>query len=171
MQVTRQKAPTTKKLLIAAFCFLAVLLLAAFQFGDNIGLNNMPFVQVQRLVFDLPKAQKMAKAGNIELLAGRPVRGELATLHGELADANCFLGTHTHGYDHAFCAKFCAAAGSPLLFVSDQGGVVYVVLTPTNGVPLPEKALNLIGVPGILVTGKTFDANGVRALALESVRP
>lgn len=170
MQVTRQKARTTRKLLIAAFCFLAVLLLAAFQFGDNNGLNNMPFTQVQRLVFDLPKAQKMAKAGNIELLAGSPVRGQVATLHGELTDANCFLGTHTHGYDHAFCAKFCAA-GSPLFFVSDQGGVVYVVLTATNGVPLPENILNLIGVPGILVTGKTFEASGVRALAVESVRP
>ena len=171
MQVTRQRARTTKKILIAAFCFLAVVLLAAFQFGDNNGLNNMPFTQVRSLVFDLPKAQKMAKAGNIELLAGSPVRGEVATLHGELTDANCFLGTHTHGYDHAFCAKFCAAAGSPVLFVSDQGGVVYVVLTPANGVPLPEKALNLIGVPGILVKGKTFDASGVRALAVESVRP
>jgi hypothetical protein len=157
--------------LIATLCCLAVLLLAAFQFGDNNGLNNMSFTQVQRLVFDLPKAQEMAKAGNLELLAGRPVRGEDATLHGELTDANCFLGTHTHGYDHAFCAKFCAAAGSPLLFVSDQGGVVYVVLTSTNGVPLPENALNLIGVPGILVKGETFDRNGMRALAVESVRP
>jgi hypothetical protein len=171
MQVTRQRARTTRKLLIAAFCFPAILLLAAFQFGDNNGLNNMSFTQVQRLAFDLPKAQKMAKAGNLELLAGRPVRGEVVTLHGELTDANCFLGTHSHGYDHAFCAKFCAAAGSPLLFISDQGGVVYLVLTATNGVPLPENALNLIGVPGILVKGKTFDSNGARALAVESVRP
>lgn len=169
--MTRQRARTTNRFLITALCFLAVLLLAAFQFGDNNGLNNMSFTEVQRLVFDLPKAQKMAKAGNLELLAGRPVRGEVLTLHGELADANCFLGTDTHGYDHAFCAKFCAAAGSPLLFVSDQGGVVYVVLTATNGVPLPENALNLIGVPGILVEGKTFDRNGVRTLAIESVRP
>lgn len=169
--MTRQRARTTNRFLIATLCFLAVLLLAAFQFGDNNGLNNMSFTEVQRLVFDLPKAQKMAKAGNIELLAGRPVRGEDATLHGELADANCFLGTHTHGYDHAFCAKFCAAAGSPLLFVSDQGGVVYVVVTSANGVPLPENALNLIGVPGILVKAKTFDRNGMPALALGSVGP
>jgi hypothetical protein len=171
MQVTRQRARTTRKFLIAALCLLAVLLLAAFQFGDNNGLNNMSFAQVQRLISDLPKAQKMADAGNLELLAGRPVRGEATTLHGELTDANCFLGTHNHGYDHAFCARFCAAAGSPLLFVSDQGGVAYVVLTATNSVPLPENILNLIGVPGILVKGKTFEVNGVRALAIESVRP
>jgi hypothetical protein len=171
MQPTPQRARPTKIFLIAALCFLAVLLLAAFQFGDNNGLNNMTFAQVQRLVPDLPKAQKMANDGNIELLAGKPVRGESATLRGELTDANCFLATHTHAYDHAFCAKFCVATGSPLLFVSDQGGVVYVVLTARNGVQLPENALNLIGVPGIVVKGRTVEARGLRTLAVESVLP
>ena len=146
-------------------------MLAAFQFGDNNGLNNMPFAQVQRLVSDLPKAQKMANDGNLELLAGQPVPGEPASLRGELTDANCFLGTHTHAYDHAFCAKFCAAAGSPLLFISDQDGLVYVVLTSRNGVQLPENVLNLIGVPGIKVKGRTLDANGVKTLAVESAQP
>ena len=148
-----------------------MLLLAAFQFGDNNGLNNMTFAQVQRLVSNLPKAQKMAKDGNLELLAGKSERGEAVTLRGELTDANCFLGTHTHGHDHAFCAKCCVAAGSPLHFISDQGGLVYVVLTASNGVPLPESLLNLIGVPGIAVKGKTLNANGVRAFAVESVEP
>ena len=170
MQATPPRARTIEKLLIASLCFLAVLLLAAFQFGDNNGLNNMPFAQVQRLVSDLPKAQKMANDGNLELLVGKPMRGEAATLRGELTDANCFLGTHTHAYDHAFCAKFCVAAGSPLLFISDQGGLVYLVLTASNGVPLPKSVLNLIGVPGIVVKGKTFEANGVRALAIENMQ-
>jgi hypothetical protein len=171
MQATPQSARPTKKFLIASLSFLAVLVLAAFQFGDNNGLNNMPFAQVQRLISDLPKAQKMANDGNLELLAGKPVPGETVNLRGELTDANCYLGTHTHAYDHAFCAKFCAAAGSPLLFVSDQGGLVYVVLTARNGVPLPENVLNLIGVPGIAVKGRTLEANGVRILAVESVQP
>jgi hypothetical protein len=171
MQTSPPRARPTKIFLITPLCFLAVLLLAAFQFGDNNGLNNMPFAQVQRLVSDLPKAQKMANDGNLELLAGNPVRGQPATLRGELTDANCFLATHTHAYDHAFCAKFCAATGSPLLFVSDQGGVVYVVLTARNGVQLPKTALNLIGVPGIVVKGRTLEANGLRTLALESVQP
>jgi hypothetical protein len=171
MQATPQSARPTKKFLIASLSFLAVLVLAAFQFGDNNGLNNMPFAQVQRLISDLPKAQKMANDGNLELLAGKPVPGETVNLRGELTDANCYLGTHTHAYDHAFCAKFCAAAGSPLLFISDQGGLVYVVLTARNGVPLPENVLNLIGVPGIAVKGRTLEANGVRILAVESVQP
>ena len=170
MQATSQRARPTKIFLIVSLSFLAVLLLAAFQFGDNNGLNNLPFAQVQRLVSDLSKAKKMANDGNIELLAGQPVPGTPATLRGELTDANCFLVTHTHAYDHAFCAKFCAAAGSPLLFLSDQGGLVYVVLTARNGVQLPEKVLDLIGVPGIAVKGRTLDASGVRTLAIETLQ-
>jgi hypothetical protein len=171
MQATPRRAQPTRKFLIAPLCFLAILVLAAFQFGDNNGLNNMPFAQVQQLVSDLPKAQKMAHDGNLELLAGKPVPGEAVNLRGELTDANCYLGTHTHAYDHAFCAKFCAAAGSPLLFISDQGGLVYVVLTVRNGVPLPNSVLNLIGVPGIAVKGRTLEVNGVKALAVESAQP
>ena len=171
MPAITQRACPTKIFLIALLSLLAILVLAAFQFGDNNGLNSMPYAQVRRLVSDLPKAAKMASDGNLELLAGRPVRGEPVTLRGELTDANCLLGTHTHAYDHAFCAKFCVAAGSPVLFISDQGGVAYVVLTAHNGVPLPENILNLIGVPGIAVKGRTLDANGVKTFAVENVQP
>ena len=171
MQATPQRARPTEKFLIASLCFLAVLVLGAFQFGDNNGLNNMPFAKVRLLVPNLPKAQKMANDGNLDLLAGKPVPGVAVTLRGELTDANCFLGTHTHAYDHAFCAKFCAAAGSPLLFISDQDAQVYVVLTARNGIQLPESVLNLIGVPGIVVKGRTLEANGVKTLAVESAQP
>jgi hypothetical protein len=171
MQATPQRARPTKNFLIASLCFLAIFVLGAFQFGDNNGLNNMPFAKVRLLVPNLPKALKMANDGNLELLAGKPVPGVAVSLRGELTDANCYLGTHTHAYDHAFCAKFCAAAGSPLLFVSDQGGLVYIVLTERNGVRFHERILDQIGVPGVLVKGRTLDANGVRALAVESVQP
>ncbi len=171
MPAIPQRARPTKIFLIGLLSFLAVLILAAFQFGDNNGLNSMPYAQVRRLVSDLLKAKKMASDGNLDLLAGQPMRGEPVTLHGELTDANCFLGNHTHAYDHAFCAKFCVAAGSPVLFISDQGGVAYVVLTARNGVPLPENILNLIGVPGIAVKGRTLDANGVKTLAVENLGP
>jgi len=171
MKAASQRARQTKIFLIAPLTFLAVLVLAAFQFGDNNGLNSMPFAKVRLLVSNLPKAQKLANEGNIELLAGQPVPGDSVNLRGELTDANCFLATHTHAYDHAFCAKFCAAAGSPLLFISDQGGLVYVVLTPRNGVQLPETVLDLIGVPGIVLKGRTLNTNGARTLAVESVQP
>ena len=146
---------------------IATLGLCAFQFGDRYDLNNMPFAQVQALVSDLAKAQKMAKQGNVELLAGETMPGSAVSLRGEVTDANCYLASHTHAYDHAFCAKLCAAAGSPLLFISDQGGQVYLVLTERNGLRLPEEVLDRIGVPGVMVKGKTFEPEGLRALAVE----
>jgi hypothetical protein len=132
-------------------------------------LNGLPFAKVQPLVSDLAKAQTLAGQGNIELLAGQSVPGNSVTLRGELTDANCYLGSHNHAYDHAFCAKLCAAAGSPLLFVPDQANQAYVVLTLHNAVPLPANLLDQIGVPGILVKGKAIDADGVHALTVESL--
>ena len=150
---------------------IATVGLCAFQFGDRNGLNNMPFGQVQTLVSDLAKARRLAKQGNIDLLAGETVPGKATSLRGEITDANCYLGSHTHGYDHAFCAKLCVAAGSPLVFVSDQGGEIYLVLSERNGIRLPENILNRTGVPGTVVKGKVLDAGGIRALAVEGLAP
>jgi len=167
MQATPRRAQPNRKSAMALLSGIAALALCAFQFGDRNGLNNMPFAQVQALVSDLAKAQKMAKQGNVELLAGETTPGRAVSLRGEVTDANCYLGSHTHAYDHAFCAKLCAAAGSPLLFVSDQGGQVYLVLTERNAVRLPDEVLDRIGVPGVVVKGKAFEGDGLRALAVE----
>jgi hypothetical protein len=171
MQANAQRAQPNRKSELALLTAIAILGLCAFQFGDRYGLNNMPFAEVQALVSDLAKAQRMAKQGNVELLAGETMPGRAVSLRGEVTDANCYLGSHTHAYDHAFCAKLCAAAGSPLLFVSDQGGQVYLVLTERNAVRLPEEVLDRIGVPGLVVKGKVFEADGLRALAVEGFGP
>jgi hypothetical protein len=142
----------------------------AFQFGDRNGLNGLPFAKVQPLVSDLAKAQTLAQQGNIDLLAGQSLPGTSVTLRGELTDANCYLATHTHAYDHAFCAKLCVAAGSPLLFIPDQGSQAYVVLTPRNAIPLSANLLDQIGVPGILVKGKARDAEGLHTLTIDSLQ-
>lgn len=148
---------------------IATLVLCAFQFGDRNELNKMPFREVQGLVDDLPGARRLAKQGNIDFLAGQAVPGETVRLRGEVTDANCYLGSHTHAYDHAFCAKVCAAVGAPLLFVPDQGGRVYLVLSAQNGKRLPADVLDRIGVPGIVVKGRVLDADGMHALAIEGL--
>jgi hypothetical protein len=117
----------------------------------------------------LPKAKKMASDGNIEILAGQSPQGKPVTLRGEITDANCFLSNHTHAYDHAFCAKLCAATGSPLVLVPDQGDKIYVVLTERNALCLPNVVLDQIGVPGIVVKGKVLEENGFPAVAVEGI--
>jgi hypothetical protein len=131
----------------------------------------MPFTDVHRLVFDLAKARRLAKQGNIDLLAGQEEPGQAVSLRGEVTDANCYLGSHIHAYDHAFCAKLCAAAGGPLVFIPDQGAEIYLVLNERNGIQLPESVLDRIGVPGIVVKGKVLEAGGMRALAVERLTP
>jgi hypothetical protein len=169
LQATVRSAHLSRRRVIKVLSAIATLGLCAFQFGDRNGLNNMPFGQVEPLVSDQAKARRLAKQGNIDLLVGQTVPGKAVSLRGEITDANCYLGSHAHGYDHAFCAKLCAAAGSPLLFVSDQGGEIYLVLSERNGIRLPEDVLDRIGVPGIAVKGKVLDAGGMRALAVEGL--
>ena len=107
---------------MASVGMLSTLTLCAMQFGDRNGLNNMSFAQVQQLGSNLTKAQRLAKQGNIEFLGGQVLSGQRVTLRGELTDANCYFGEHSHGQDHAFCARlsFVSHNGSPLLFFSDQ---------------------------------------------------
>ena len=171
LQATVRSAHTNRRRVIKLVSAIATLGLCAFQFGDRNGLNNMQFGQVQSLASDLARARRLAKQGNIDLLVGQTVPGKAASLRGEITDANCYLGSHAHGYDHAFCAKMCAAAGSPLVFVSDQGEEIYLVLNERDGIRLPENVLDRIGVPGTVVKGKVLDAGGMRALAVEGLAP
>ena len=129
----------------------------------------MPFAQVLPLVSDLAKARALAKQGNIELLAGDVVPGQTVRLRGELTDSNCYLTRHDHAYDHAFCAKLCVAAGSPLVFLSDEGEQLYLVLTRQNAVPIRNDILDSIGVPGIAIAGTIIAGKNIRALAIETV--
>jgi len=167
LETVKRSPCLTKKSLLVVLAL--TLVLCAAQFGDNSGLNNMPFARVQSLVADLGKAQTLAKQGNIEFLGGQIVPGQSVQLRGELTDANCYLGNHTHAFDHAFCAKFCVAAGSGLVFISDQQSKLYLVLTAKNGVRLPQAALDQIGVPGILVKGKLLDTASLPSLAVEEI--
>jgi hypothetical protein len=133
MTAAVRRSHLSKKSVSALISAIATLGLCAFQFGDRNELNKMPFTAVQPLAFNLAKARRLAKQGNIDLLVGQEEPGETLRLRGEVTDANCYLGIHMHGYDHAFCAKMCAAAGGPLVFVPDQGREIYLVLNRQNG--------------------------------------
>lgn len=162
-------APLTRNSLAGLIVSVAILGLCSFQFGDRHNLNSLPFDQVQPFLSNLAKARQLAKQGNIELLAGNLVMGESVRLRGELSDGNCYFANHTHAYDHAFCAKLCVAAGSPLVFISHQRGQVYFVLTQRSGERMPNEILNSIGVPGITASGRVIMAGDTKTFAVESL--
>jgi hypothetical protein len=166
MRIIPHRVQRSSRAVVAFLPLFAAIGLCAFQYGDKVGLNSLPYARVRELSLDLPKAQGLARDGNIDMLAGEAVAGKDVTVRGELTDANCYIGSHTHAYDHAFCAKLCVAAGSPLVFVPDNGGPFFVVLTSQNGVAVSEKLLDQIGVPGIVVKGRILETDGPRALAI-----
>ena len=164
-----QRAARNRGVWLRLLSSVLVLGFGSFQFGDRNNLNSMPFTEVASFASDLAKAQQLAKQGNVEILAGRQVRGEFVRLRGELTDGNCYFESHVHAYDHAFCGKLCVAAGSPLVFIADQGGQVYLVLTARNAVRIGDEVLDVIGVPGIMIRGKLVAANQLKAFALEAL--
>jgi hypothetical protein len=164
-----RKARLNRNTALTLLSSIAVIGLCSFQYGDKYNLNSMRYSEVARLVSDLTKAEKLARQGNIEFLARKAVPGRPVQLRGELTDANCFLGSHEHAYDHAFCAKLCAAAGSPLVFLSDEGGQVYLVLPAQNAVTISDSVLDKVGIPGVTLTGKIVSSSNLTALAVEGV--
>jgi hypothetical protein len=62
-------------------------------------------------------------------------------------------------------------SSSPAAVPVSQDSQVYVVLTSQNGVRLPDNALDHVGVPGIVVKGRVIEADGLRALAVEKLKP
>ncbi len=74
--------------------------------------------------------------------------GWAASLRRKVTDANCYLGSHTQAYDHAFCAKLRAAAGSPLVFCFRPCEQVYIVVSERSAVRLPKRFSIELGFPG-----------------------
>jgi len=131
MQATLRRGHRSKKSAPALLITIAAPGLCAFQFGDRNELNKMPFTQLQQPVSDLPKARRMAKQGNIDLLVGQAELGEAASLRGEVTDVNCYRGSHLHACNHAFGAQLCAAPGGAWVFIPDR--VERFILCSTNG--------------------------------------
>ena len=134
-------------------------------------MNDMPYAKVKQALSNPQTAQHarmMAKKNGVLLMKGQEVMGKEVTLKGELTGANCYLSQDFHLHKHSLCAKACVAHGAPIVFLAGDG-TVYFVLTPKDGVELPEKAYDDLGRPGVTVHGKEVSNHGVKALAVESV--
>jgi hypothetical protein len=161
--------PNRSLLLASGLCLAASGLWAQ---GKMMDMNDLPYDSVKAMLSDPARASmamEMAKKAGVLVMVGIPVQGKDVTLKGELTGANCYLSAGLRGHNHAMCAKACVAAGSPVVFIADDG-TVYAVLTAKDGMPLPPGALDQLGRPGVTVGGSVVTAHGVKALALASVR-
>lgn len=54
---------------------------------------------------------------------GRPQRGQVATVTGEVIDMSCYLQLGKHGEKHVACGKKCLTAGQPIGLLTADGRV------------------------------------------------
>jgi hypothetical protein len=56
-------------------------------------------------------------------VGGKPQRGEIATVTGEIIDMSCYLQLGKHGEKHVACGKKCLTAGQPIGLLTADGHV------------------------------------------------
>jgi hypothetical protein len=93
--------------------------------------------------------------------------GWAVSLRGKVTDANCYLGSHAQALRSCFLRQAARYCRQLFGFCFRPGGQVYIVVSERSAVRLPEVVLDRIGVPGVVVNGKAFEADGLRALAVE----
>ncbi len=166
MQVLR-----TCTVVAAVSLFAAAGLVAQGQMMGKMDMNDTPYDSVRAMLADPARraqAMEMAKMNHVVLMAGQPVPGKAVTLKGELTGGNCYLSGGLRGHTHAMCAKACVGAGSPVVFIAENG-TVYAVLTGVDGMPLPKEVYDDLGRASVTVKGKTLKSHGLNMIALESV--
>jgi hypothetical protein len=158
------------------FVFIGTFLVAtAFLWSQN-GMTkeqllDMPYAKVKAMLSNPHSAARLKKAvekDGVMLMGGIPIKGPEVTLKGELTGADCYLSAGVHGHEHAFCTKACVAHGGPVVFIAENG-TTYLALPLKDGMPLPEKAYDDLGKPGLTVKAEELDSHGIHALAIQSV--
>jgi hypothetical protein len=81
--------------------------------------------------------------------------------------------THTHAYDHAFCAMLWATAGRPPVFVPAQSQKIHLVLNQDNGVRLPGafQVPHIASISVISPLGSAMSAMNHREVPVEMRTP
>ncbi len=157
-------------LIIGTFLFAAAFLWAQSGMTKQ-QLLNMPYAKVKAMLSNPHSAAKLkaaVKKNGVMLMGGVPITGPEVTLKGELTGADCYLSAGVHGPEHSLCAKACVAHGGPVVFIGSNG-TTYLVIPPRDGMPLPEKAYDDLGKPGVTVKGAELDSHGIHAIAIHSV--
>jgi len=92
-----------------------------------------------------------------------------ATIRGTVVDVSCKFGQGLSGPDHRMCAEVCADKGIPLAILADDG-TLYLPTSAAMPGDDQNPQLKPFSEQRVTVSGKLFDAGGVKAIQIASIR-
>jgi hypothetical protein len=93
---------------------------------------------------------------------------EPQTVTAKVIDMACYINAGLTGDDHKMCTEVCAKAGVPLVFLTDDGGI----LLPTGmGMPSTGQNEKLIefAEQKVAVTGPVVERAGARSIIVQKI--
>ena len=106
----------------------------------------------------------------IALLVYAGTNKKAVAIEGYVIDSACTYTKNLEKPISSDCAKACAAAGSPLVILANDGKVYWPVDEAMPAKGQNEKLLPFAGEK-VEVSGKIFNRGGSRAIVIESVKP
>lgn len=99
---------------------------------------------------------------------GKPNKGNIRTVTGELLDFSCYMQIGKHGEKHRSCAQKCFTAGQPIGLLTEDGNM-YMLMEEEHdlrrdGLTDFRKAAIEHAAHIMEVTGTAYQLGGVRAL-------
>lgn len=120
------------------------------------------------------KALTLAAVAAAGVLIASPVQAqdmkmpEPQTISAKVIDMACYINAGLTGDDHKMCTEVCAKAGVPLVFLTDDGGIVL----PTGmGMPSVGQNDKLIEFAEgkVSVTGPVMERAGARSIIVQKI--
>jgi hypothetical protein len=120
------------------------------------------------------KALTLAAVAAAGVLIASPVQAQdmempkAQTISAKVIDMACYINAGLTGDDHKMCTEVCAKAGVPLVFLTDDGGI----LLPTGmGMPSTSQNDKLIefSEQKVSVTGPVMERAGARTIIVQKI--
>jgi hypothetical protein len=106
----------------------------------------------------------------IAALAMTAAANKTSAVEGYVIDSACAYVKNLDKPISSDCAKECAAGGSPLVILANDGKIYWPIDEAMPAKSQNEKLLPYAGEK-VEVTGKVFNRGGSRAIVIESVKP
>jgi hypothetical protein len=128
------------------------------------GTYDAPFGKLGDAKAKAPWTQTTVAAG----VDGKPLKGEIKTVIGEIVDYSCYLSLGKHGTKHRDCGQKCLKNGQPIGLLA-KDGTLYLLMEEEHdprrdgGTTFRETAIENMAYV-MEVTGTFSEVDGQRAL-------